>query len=92
MNKMLYLPSVVYLVLLCAILASGFSAMSFEVKNSAAPASKKVFPIALSLMAQMTSQPSISYLKGILKLLGAILKVWEEISVFANNNYLWGQK
>jgi hypothetical protein len=62
---MLYLPLVVYLVLLCAILASGFSEMSLEVKNSAAPASKKVFPIALSLMAQTTSQPSISYLEGI---------------------------
>lgn len=75
MSQILYLPLVVYLVLLCAILASGFSAMSFEVKNSAAPASKKVFPIALSLMAQITSQPSTSYLKGILKLLRAISKV-----------------
>lgn len=31
-------------------------------RNSAAPASKKVFPIALSLIAQITSQPWISYL------------------------------
>lgn len=41
---------------------SGLSASSDGMRNCAAPASKKVFPMALSLTAQITSQPSTSYL------------------------------
>lgn len=42
----------------------GLSDSSDGMRNCAAPASKKAFPMALSFTAQITSQPSTSFLKN----------------------------
>ena len=56
--------SSVYFCLLTVTLASFFSSLRWGRKNWAAPTSTKVLEMDVSLMAQITSQPSTSYLNA----------------------------